>query len=94
MPLYELLEELFSIFKMSHIEEQDAYLFAFFDAVTDYLQSNSSDSTVLSATGMRRCAAKPFPAVKWKVSESSPSTNPKDWNFIQYPSLLRLETGE
>ena len=34
MPLYELLEELFSIFKMSHIEEQDAYLFAFFDAVT------------------------------------------------------------
>ena len=43
MPLYELLEELFSIFKMSHIEEQDAYLFAFFDAVTDYLQSNSSE---------------------------------------------------
>ncbi len=42
MPLYELLEELFSIFEMSHIEEQDAYLFAFFDAVTDYLQSNSS----------------------------------------------------
>jgi hypothetical protein len=28
---------------MSHIEEQDAYLFAFFDAVTDYLQSNSSE---------------------------------------------------
>ena len=43
MPLYELLEELFSIFEMSHIEEQDAYLFAFFDAVTDYLQSNSSE---------------------------------------------------
>ena len=43
MPLYELLEELFSIFEMNRIESQDAYLFAFFDAVTDYLQSNSSE---------------------------------------------------
>ena len=37
MPLYELLEELFSIFTMSCIEKQDAYLFSFFDAVTEYL---------------------------------------------------------
>ncbi|WP_321331185.1 UvrD-helicase domain-containing protein [uncultured Bacteroides sp.] len=43
MPLYEVLEELFSIFEMNKIVQQDAYLFAFFDAVTDYLQSNSSD---------------------------------------------------
>ncbi len=43
MPLYELLEELFSIFQMKRIEKQDAYLFSFFDAVTEYLQSNSSD---------------------------------------------------
>lgn len=43
MPLYELLEELFSIFEMKRIDEQDAYLFAFFDAVTEYLQSNSSE---------------------------------------------------
>lgn len=43
MPLYELLEELFTLFEMSSIADQDAYLFAFFDAVTDYLQSNSSD---------------------------------------------------
>ena len=43
MPLYELLEELFSIFGMSRIEKQDAYLFSFFDAVTEYLQSNSSE---------------------------------------------------
>lgn len=43
MPLYELLEELFSIFQMSCIEKQDAYLFSFFDAVTEYLQSNSSE---------------------------------------------------
>ncbi len=43
MPLYELLEELFTLFEMSRISDQDAYLFAFFDAVTDYLQSNSSE---------------------------------------------------
>lgn len=29
MPLYELLEELFSIFEMKNIKAQDAYLFAF-----------------------------------------------------------------
>ncbi len=28
---------------MNRIKEQDAYLFAFFDAVTDYLQNNSSE---------------------------------------------------
>ncbi len=43
MPLYELLEELFSVFRMSAIEQQEAYLFAFFDAVSDYLQNHSSD---------------------------------------------------
>ena len=43
MPLYELLEELFTLFNMGGIEKQDAYLFSFFDAVTEYLQNNSSD---------------------------------------------------
>ena len=43
MPLYELTEKLFSLFDMQKIEQQDAYLCAFFDAVTEYLQNNSSD---------------------------------------------------
>lgn len=43
MPLYELLEELFDIFQLEKIESQDAYLFAFFDAVLNYLQGHSSD---------------------------------------------------
>ncbi|NDV64339.1 exodeoxyribonuclease V subunit beta [Bacteroides sp. 224] len=43
MPLYELLEELFVIFRMELIKEQDAYLFAFFDAVMNYLEDHSSD---------------------------------------------------
>lgn len=43
MPLYELLEELFSLFRLKEVSLQDAYLFAFFDAVAEYLQNNSSD---------------------------------------------------
>lgn len=43
MPLYELLEELFVQFGMERIDEQDAYIFAFFDAVMEFLQNNSAD---------------------------------------------------
>lgn len=45
MPLYELLEELYSLLCLEKMEGQDAYLFAFFDAVTDYLKDHSSDLT-------------------------------------------------
>ena len=45
MPLYELLEKLFVIFRMDMIEEQDAYICAFYDAVTEYMQNNSSELT-------------------------------------------------
>ncbi|MDR0938904.1 MAG: UvrD-helicase domain-containing protein [Mediterranea sp.] len=43
MPLYELLEELYVIFSIDRVDGQDAYLFAFFDAVTDYLSNHPSD---------------------------------------------------
>lgn len=43
MPLYELIERLFDIFELERINNQDAYLFAFFDSVLDYLQTHSSD---------------------------------------------------
>lgn len=43
MPLYELLEELYSLLTLDQIQGQDAYLFAFFDAVANYLQDHSSD---------------------------------------------------
>ena len=45
MPLYELLEKLFVIFRMDMIEKQDAYLCAFYDSVTEYMQNNSSELT-------------------------------------------------
>ncbi len=43
MPLYELLEELCVIFHVEQIEGQEAYLFAFFDAVTTYLADAPAD---------------------------------------------------
>ena len=43
MPLYELIESLFTLFNVGQMEGQDAYLFAFDDAVLEYLQSNPSD---------------------------------------------------
>lgn len=43
MPLHELLEELYICFRLDTLEQQDAYLFTFYDAVTEYLQNHSSD---------------------------------------------------
>lgn len=45
MPLYELVEELFVIFNLQNMEKQDAYLFMFFDAVSEYLKDHSSELT-------------------------------------------------
>ena len=45
MPLSELLEKLTLLFQLSEIEQQDAYLFSFHDAVMDYLQNYSSELT-------------------------------------------------
>lgn len=53
MPLYELLEKLFVLFDMQLIEKQDAYLCAFYDAVTEYMQNNSSELTAFIRFGMR-----------------------------------------
>lgn len=64
MPLYELLEELFSIFGMSRIEKQDAYLFSFFDAVMEYLQSNSSELASFIRYWDETLCSKPSPAVR------------------------------
>jgi ATP-dependent exoDNAse (exonuclease V) beta subunit len=43
MPLYELLEQLCAELHLDRIAQQEAYLCAFFDAVNEYLQDNSSD---------------------------------------------------
>lgn len=43
LPLYELTETLFRLFQMERLSGQDAYLFGFYDALTEYLQKNPSD---------------------------------------------------
>ena len=43
MPLYELVEALYTLFDLRGIPQQDAYLFAFFDSINEYLMSHSSD---------------------------------------------------
>lgn len=62
MPLYELLEKLFVIFRMDMIEEQDAYLCAFYDAVTEYMQNNSSELTSFLTYWSETLYAKTIPS--------------------------------
>ena len=93
MPLYELLEELFSIFGMSRIEKQDAYLFSFFDAVTEYLQSNSSELASFIRYWDETLCSKTFR----RGGRNSHSLHPQvQRTGIPYrtDSLLRLEARE
>lgn len=43
MPLYELAERLFSIFQLDKLNEQSAYVCAFFDQLNRFLQENATD---------------------------------------------------
>ena len=43
MPLYELAEKLYDIFSLKKIEGEDAYMYAFYDYLTDYLKNNTAD---------------------------------------------------
>lgn len=62
MPLYELMEKLFRLFQMSRIGQQDAYLCAFFDAVTEYMQSNSSELSAFIAYWEEKLYSKTIPS--------------------------------
>ena len=62
MPLYELLEKLSNIFQLSLLKEQDAYLFAFYDHVNDYLQKNSSELTSFINYWDEKLCWKPIPS--------------------------------
>ena len=43
LPLYELCERLYAIFRLSEIEGQGAYICAFYDQLTDFICDNTSD---------------------------------------------------
>lgn len=62
MPLYELIEKLFSLFNLKAIEKQDAYFFAFLDAVLEFLQDNSSDLDTFIAYWDEKLCAKTIPS--------------------------------
>ena len=59
MPLYDLLQELYSIFEINLIPDEDAYICAFFDKVMNYLKENSSDiSSFLNYWDEELCTTK------------------------------------
>lgn len=62
MPLYELQEELFRLFSLNWLTQQDAYFFAYFDEVTTYLQDNPSDIHSFLTYWDEQLAAKPIPS--------------------------------
>ena len=62
MPLYELLEKLYVLFDMKQLQEQDAYLCAFYDTVSDYLQRNSSELTAFLTQWNESLHAKTIPS--------------------------------
>lgn len=62
MPLYELTEKLFVLFEMSRIKRQDAYLCAFFDAVTEYLKNNSSELSAFITYWDEKLCSKTIPS--------------------------------
>ena len=45
LPLYELIEELYQILELHKIKDQESYLYAFLDGVTDFLTQKSADIT-------------------------------------------------
>ena len=62
MPLFELLEKLSAIFQLTRIKAQEAYLFAFYDAVNEYLQKHSSELTAFIAHWEEKLCYKTIPS--------------------------------
>ena len=62
MPLYELMERLFDLFQLQELPAQDAYLCAFYDAVTAYLQDHSSELTAFLTYWDDKLHEQPIPS--------------------------------
>ena len=43
LPIYELAERVYDIFSLHRIDGEDAYLYAFYDCLSDFLTNNSTD---------------------------------------------------
>ena len=62
MPLLELISYLYRLYNLERIEGQSAYLFFFFDAVTDYLKDHSADIHSFLAFWEEELSLKTIPA--------------------------------
>lgn len=62
MPLYELCERLYSLFELNCLHGEDAYLFAFFDVMTEYLNEHSSDLSSFLQEWDDRLSGKTIPS--------------------------------
>jgi ATP-dependent exoDNAse (exonuclease V) beta subunit len=62
MPLYELTERLSTLLRLTEVAQQEAYLCAFFDAVTNYLTDNSSDLLLFLTYWDEKLSAKTIPS--------------------------------
>ena len=43
LPLYDLMERLYAIFKLERLQDQSAYVSAFYDRLSDYVSENATD---------------------------------------------------
>jgi ATP-dependent exoDNAse (exonuclease V) beta subunit len=43
MPIFELAEQIYTLFNIDNIKGEDAYLYAFYDALTDFIANNTAD---------------------------------------------------
>ena len=43
MPIFELAEQMYTLFNIGNIKGEDAYLYAFYDALTDFIANNTAD---------------------------------------------------
>jgi ATP-dependent exoDNAse (exonuclease V) beta subunit len=62
MPLYELTERLCQLLRLTEVAQQEAYLCAFFDAITNYLTDNSSDLLLFLQHWDETLSAKTIPS--------------------------------
>lgn len=43
MPIFELAEQIYTLFNIGNIKGEDTYLYAFYDALTDFIANNTAD---------------------------------------------------
>ena len=43
IPIFELAEQIYTLFNIGNIKGEDAYLYAFYDALTDFIANNTAD---------------------------------------------------